>query len=66
MRSLKKISTIILTAGGCWLAASTALAHHSFSMFDPDTEMVVTGKSFTVIKTESLFIHPFSSVTINS
>ncbi len=24
--------------------SSGALAHHSFSMFDPDTEMVVTGK----------------------
>jgi len=38
-----KIITLFLVAGACLLGVASSQAHHSFSMFDQDTEMVVTG-----------------------
>ena len=43
MSSMKKLIPIVLAAAGWMLATVPASAHHSFSMFDRDTEMAVTG-----------------------
>lgn len=42
MRKTTKIASILL-ATSCLLGFSSLQAHHSFSMFDKDTEMMLTG-----------------------
>jgi hypothetical protein len=41
---VNKTTTLALAAAACCLPVIPAQAHHSFSMFDRDTQMVLTGK----------------------
>ncbi len=41
---MKKIVTLAIAAVAALASATAAFAHHSFSMFDPDQEIVIEGK----------------------